>query len=137
MRRLKVGVPGFDEVAQGGLPQGRSTLVAGTSGAGKTLLGLQFLAAGSRLFGEAGVLVTLDERPEDLIANVESLGWHFERLIADGQIAIVDASSTSAEETIESGGFDFGGLNFRLRILVLHTILQRSKALAETLAQLR
>lgn len=114
MRRLKVGVPGFDEVAQGGLPQGRSTLVAGTSGAGKTLLGLQFLAAGSRLFGEAGVLVTLDERPEDLIANVESLGWHFERLIADGQIAIVDASSTSSEETIESGGFDFGGLAARI-----------------------
>ncbi len=78
MRRHRVGIPGFDEVAQGGLPHGRSTLVAGTSGAGKTLFGLQFLAAGARLFGEAGVLVTLDERPEDLIANVESLGWNFE-----------------------------------------------------------
>ena len=41
MRRHRVGIPGFDEVAQGGLPHGRSTLVAGTSGAGKTLVGLQ------------------------------------------------------------------------------------------------
>ena len=114
MRRHRVGIPGFDEVAQGGLPHGRSTLVAGTSGAGKTLFGLQFLAAGVRLFGETGVLVTLDERPEDLIANVESLGWNFERLIADGQIAVVDASATAAEETIESGSFDFGGLEARI-----------------------
>ena len=121
MRRLKVGVPGFDEVAQGGLPHGRSTLVTGTSGAGKTLLGLQFLAAGARLFGEAGVLVTLDERPEDLIANVEGFDWHFEKLITDGQIAVVDASSTSAEETIESGGFDFGGLAARIAHAI-HTV---------------
>jgi circadian clock protein KaiC len=56
------GIRGLDEITRGGLPAGRVTLVAGEAGTGKTVLGLQFLVAGAREFGEPGVLVTFEER---------------------------------------------------------------------------
>jgi circadian clock protein KaiC len=99
--------PGFRLVGLGGLPEGRTTLVAGGTGSGKTVFGLQFLASGAREFGEAGVLVTFAERPDDLIANSESFGWDLRGLVSDGRLVIVDA--TPDPETVVSGRFDFGG----------------------------
>ena len=64
VERLQTGIPGLDEVAEGGLPLGRATLLVGTAGAGKTVLGSQLLAAGIEEFGEPGVLVTFDETLE-------------------------------------------------------------------------
>jgi circadian clock protein KaiC len=112
MPRTEVGIPGFDAIAHGGLPEGRQTLLAGATGSGKTVFGLQFLASGAREFGEAGVLVTFAERPEDLIANTDSFGWDVGGLVSDGRLAIVDA--TPAAEVVVSGGFDLGGLAARI-----------------------
>ena len=109
--RIRVGTPGFDEIVHGGLPRGRSTLVAGATGTGKTVFGLQFLWGGARL-GEPGVLVTFAERPEDLIANVESFGWDLGGLVSEGRLAIVDA--TPDTELLVSGRFDLGGLAARI-----------------------
>ena len=55
--KAPTGIRGLDEITGVGLPQGRSTLVTGGTGTGKTLLGLQFLVAGAREHGEPGVLV--------------------------------------------------------------------------------
>jgi circadian clock protein KaiC len=109
--RIRVGIPGFDEIVHGGLPRGRSTLVAGATGTGKTVFGLQFLWGGAHL-GEPGVLVTFAERPEDLIANVESFGWDVGGLVSEGRLAIVDA--TPDTELLVSGRFDLGGLTARV-----------------------
>ena len=109
--RVHVGIPGFDALVHGGLPEGRSTLVAGSTGTGKTVFGLQFLAAGASR-GDAGVLVTFAERPEDMIANAASFGWDLDGLVREGRLAIVDA--TPEEETIVSGRFDLGGLAARI-----------------------
>ena len=59
LEKAPTGIPGLDQITGGGLPRGRVTLVAGSAGAGKTLLGLEFLVAGARQYGEPGVLVTL------------------------------------------------------------------------------
>jgi circadian clock protein KaiC len=112
MRRTKVGIPGFDALALGGLPQGRATLVAGSTGSGKTVFGLQFLASGMRDFGEPGVIVTFAEPPDDLIANTESFGWDLAGLVGEGRIALVDA--TPAPDAMVSGRFDLGGLFARI-----------------------
>src|SRR3712207_8303210 len=63
--RLATGIPGFDTIAGGGIVAGRSALLVGTSGSGKTIFGLQFLVEGVRQFGETGVLVTFEEVPEE------------------------------------------------------------------------
>ena len=112
LERVEVGIPGFDSLALGGLPEGRTTLLAGGTGSGKTVFGLQFLARGAREFGEPGVLVTFAERPDDLIANSESFGWDVRGLVDDGRLVIVDA--TPDPEAVVSGRFDFGGLSSRI-----------------------
>jgi circadian clock protein KaiC len=109
--RIEVGIPGFDEIVHGGLPRGRSTLVAGATGTGKTVFGLQFLWAGARL-GEPGVLVTFAERPEDLIANVESFGWDLGGLVRERRLMIVDGTPDTG--VLVSGRFDLGGLTARI-----------------------
>lgn len=123
LERQEVGIPGFDVVAGGGLPRGRTTLVAGTSGAGKTLFGLQFLTAGARRFGQTGALVTFEERPEDLFANVESLGWNLRGLVKAGRLAVVDA--TPGDEMVESGRYDFEALAARIRHAVEKVAAER------------
>lgn len=109
--RIHVGIPGFDEIVHGGLPVGRSTLVAGATGTGKTVFGLQFLWGGAQV-SEPGVLVTFAERPEDLIANVTSFGWDLGGLVSEGRLAVVDA--TPETDVLVSGRFDLGGLTARI-----------------------
>jgi circadian clock protein KaiC len=111
-QRALTGVPGLDVVTGGGLPRGRATLVAGTSGSGKTVLGLQFLWAGGQAPGEPGVLVTFEEHAKDLFANVAGFGWELAALARDGRLAVVDASAE--DDVVEAGTFDFGGLLARI-----------------------
>jgi len=112
--KLPTGIDGFDEIAIGGLPIGRSTLVTGTPGTGKTLFALQFLAAGIRRFDESGVCVTFEERPDDLIRNVQSFGWDLGRLVADGRLLFVDASVDPSVARDEIGAYDLSALLARI-----------------------
>src|SRR3954451_19690776 len=75
LAKSPTGIPGLDEVTQGGLPQGRPTLVCGTAGCGKTIVGMQFLVRGALDFGEPGVFVSFEETADELAENVASVGW--------------------------------------------------------------
>ena len=55
VQKIRTMIEGFDDISHGGLPVGRSTLVSGTSGTGKTLLAVQFLYHGMTYFDEPGV----------------------------------------------------------------------------------
>src|SRR3954453_17632130 len=89
--KLATGIRGFDQVAMGGLPARRTTVVAGTAGAAKTLFAAQFLAEGVRL-GQPGVFVTLEEPAADLRTNLRTLGWDVEAWEAQGDWRFVDGS---------------------------------------------
>ncbi|MEY9281203.1 KaiC/GvpD/RAD55 family RecA-like ATPase [Bradyrhizobium yuanmingense] len=82
------GIEGFDDLTLGGLPTGRPTLVCGSAGCGKTLFASTFLFNGARTYGEPGVFVTFEERPVDIVANVESLGFDLQGLIDQSKIHI-------------------------------------------------
>ena len=82
------GIRGLDEVTQGGLPQGRPTLLCGSAGCGKTLFAMTFLYKGVVEYDEPGVFIAFEERPEDLIKNVGSLNYDIEWLIAEKKLAI-------------------------------------------------
>jgi circadian clock protein KaiC len=125
IERLEVGIPGFDLVAGGGIPAARSTLVAGTAGSGKTLFGIQYLIAGIEHYGQGGVLVTFDEPGEEIIRNVQSLGWDLESHREAGQLDIVDVASVAGEEILEVGAFNFEGLLARLERAVDRTSAKR------------
>ena len=73
--KAATGIDGLDAITEGGLPAGRPTLLCGAAGCGKTLFGVTFLVEGALRFDEPGVLMTFEERPEDISDNVGSLGY--------------------------------------------------------------
>ena len=123
--RVPSGIPGFDSIAFGGLPEHRTALVSGSAGAGKTTFGIQFLVSGALDQDQPGVLVTFEERPEDIVRNVESFGWALGDLISSGRIAIVDASPAWEGGEEEIGSFDFDGLFARILAAQERTGAQR------------
>ncbi len=90
-RRLSTGVPGLDAMMTAGMAEGTVTLVAGSAGTGKTLLGLHFLQEGIRR-GEPGLLVTFQETPSMLQAFASGFGWDLQRLEREGSLKIVYTS---------------------------------------------
>src|SRR5688572_28753240 len=74
------GITGFDEITNGGLPRGRTTLLVGGPGSGKTILSLQFLMHGALNCKEPGVFVAFEEPPACIIANSQGFGWKLENL---------------------------------------------------------
>jgi circadian clock protein KaiC len=73
-KRARTGVPGLDEILQGGLAEGRVFLLEGTPGTGKTTMALRFLVEGGRA-GEQGLYITLSETSRELQVTADSHGW--------------------------------------------------------------
>lgn len=84
------GVPGLDLVLEGGFAAGRTTLLVGGPGCGKSIVGLQSLVKAAEA-GEPGVFVAFEERPDAVRANAATLGWDLAALEAKGRLALVDA----------------------------------------------
>ncbi|MEO3854441.1 circadian clock protein KaiC [Acrocarpospora sp. B8E8] len=114
IQRMPTGISGFDDVAVGGLPVGRSTLVSGTTGSGKTLFAVEFLARGVMRYDEPGVFVAFDETPDDIRRNAVFLGFDIARWEADGKWTFVDAAADISEESLTVGTFDLGALMARI-----------------------
>src|SRR5579863_7726862 len=111
--KCPTGIQGLDEITGGGLPRGRPTLVCGSAGCGKTLLGAEFLVRGAVEFGEPGVLMAFEETEAELEANVASLGFDLAGLVRRKKIAI-DYVHIERSELQESGEYDLEGLFVRL-----------------------
>ena len=111
--KAATGIAGFDDITLGGLPAGRPTLICGAAGCGKTLLAMTFLVHGATRFDEPGVFVSFEERSEDLAANVASLGYDLDRLVAERRLAL-DHVRVERSEIEESGEYDLEGLFVRL-----------------------
>jgi circadian clock protein KaiC len=116
--RTPTGIQGFDMVTLGGLPAGRSTLVCGTTGSGKTLFAVEFLARGIQQFDQAGVYVTFEEPPTDIRRNAEALGFPIQQWEADGRWAFVDISADEIDESTTVGVYTFKGVIARIQSAV-------------------
>lgn len=114
LERVRTGVESFDELVMGGLPRARTTVVGGTPGSGKTVFATQFLAHGISLFEENGVLVTFEEPPADIEANMSGFGWDLAKWRKEGRLAFVDASPPTNDELV-IGDFDLAGLLSRIQ----------------------
>lgn len=114
MERITTGISGLDEIIGGGYPKGTNILVCGSSGTGKTIFCTQFLHAGI-LNQEPGIFITLEERTSDLREEMLSLGWDLAAHEQNGNLIIIDASSSrinlpSSEEFRIGGDFDMDSL---------------------------
>jgi circadian clock protein KaiC len=114
VQKSATGIQGLDEITGGGLPQGRTTIVCGGPGCGKTMLGIEFLVRGALQFDEPGVLMAFEETPEDIAKNVASLGFDIEDLAARKKL-FLDYISVEPSEMQETGDYDLEGLFLRLQ----------------------
>ncbi len=106
LAKSPTGIVGFDEITAGGLPTGRTTLLLGGPGSGKTIFAIQFLVHGARNLGEPGIFVAFEEAPQRIIANVEGFKWRLDELQPD--LFFLDAQPSP--DLIQSGSFDLGGM---------------------------
>ncbi|OGL31234.1 hypothetical protein A3F37_02600 [Candidatus Saccharibacteria bacterium RIFCSPHIGHO2_12_FULL_41_12] len=87
-KRITTGIPGLDEMTGGGFIEGSAILVTGTSGAGKSILSLQFLQ--NRLLEKQNaVLVSFEESKEQIYRNAKSFGWDLESYEKNGQLTVL------------------------------------------------
>jgi circadian clock protein KaiC len=114
IRKLPSGIDGLDHIAKGGIPIGRTTLVAGTAGSAKTVFAVQFLAAGITRHDEPGVFVTFEESPQDIRRNVLGFGWNIVDWEAAGKWLFVDASPEPSQSPVSTGQYDLGALIARI-----------------------
>lgn len=105
--KVPTGIAGFDEITGGGLPRGRTTLIVGGSGSGKTILALQFLVHGAKDRDEPGIFVAFEETPSRIIANAETFGWNLPQL-QETDLFFLDAQP--APDLVHSGSFDLSGM---------------------------
>ncbi|OYT58313.1 hypothetical protein B6U70_00935 [Euryarchaeota archaeon ex4484_162] len=88
MDRIKTGIPGLDELIQGGFPRGSFINLAGGPGVGKTIFASQFLAEGIKN-GEKGLFITVEQTADEISAQAKQFGWDFDKWENEGKLKIV------------------------------------------------
>jgi circadian clock protein KaiC len=113
IERVKTGIPGLDELIEGGFPRGDTILIAGRAGTGKSIMANQFLYNGATQYDEPGVLVTLEESPVSIKRNMMRFGMDLDALVKKKKLAIVDLSPSKEVTPMKIGeypSFDLSGL---------------------------
>lgn len=123
--RVPTGNSGLDHILHGGMPAGRTTLVSGSAGSGKTVFALQFLIDGVRKYDEPAVFVTFEERPHLIRMNAAALGFDIAALEEAGKWAFIDVSYDPAEDEEVIGRYDFVALLARIEHAVRTTGAKR------------
>jgi len=105
--KAPTGIPGFDEMTGGGMPHGRTALLVGGPGSGKTIFALQFLVHGAQACREPGIFVAFEETPQRIVANFQTFGWDLDKM-QPKKLLFIDAQPSP--DLIQSGAFDLGGM---------------------------
>lgn len=107
------GIEGLDDVLRGGLPRGRTTLVYGGPGCGKTVLAMEFIVRGVADYDEPGAFISFEENVDDLLANFASFGFELSAMAAAGKLAVGHVPISRAD-VIEAGEFSLDALFIRI-----------------------
>lgn len=107
------GIQGLDDITTGGLPKNRPTLLLGNIGCGKTVMAMEFLVNGIVMFDESAVFMAFEEKTDELVLNVKSLGYDLETHLANNKIYL-EHVQIDRNEDLETGRYDIEGLFVRL-----------------------
>ena len=119
------GFPGLDDITTGGLPKGRTTLLLGNAGCGKTIFAMEFLINGIKLFNEPGVFMSFEEKPDELVTNSNSFGFNLEKLVDENKMYLENLQINRFGTTLKSGNYDLEGLFVRLELAINTTKAKR------------
>ena len=113
LMKSSTGIKGFDEITFGGLPLNRPTLLVGSIGSGKTFMAMEYIINGIEMYNEPGVFMTFEEKADELLENVSSLGYDINRFIENKTIYLehLEIGSNISKEV---GTYKIDGLFIRL-----------------------
>ncbi|HIH09855.1 MAG TPA: AAA family ATPase [Candidatus Diapherotrites archaeon] len=89
IERVKSGVPGLDEMMDGGFPKGNLVVLSGDPGSGKTVLCWQFMYEGISKYNENAVYVSLEENEETIYEGARQFGWDLQKYVKEGKLLII------------------------------------------------
>jgi circadian clock protein KaiC len=113
LQKCPTGIKGFDEITEGGLPKNRTTLFSGSTGTGKTLLGIDFLINGALNYNERGIFMSFEETEDELYKDVASLNLNLQGLVSQKKI-LLEYVLLERRDIQEKGDFNLEGLFIRL-----------------------
>ncbi len=102
LERVATGISNLDGMIAEGFWRGSTTLVAGPTGSGKTIIGLHFITEGA-LKGEQGLYVGFQENPTQLSRTMKNFGWEPDKLLPGGGFDLLYRSPVELQlDTITS-----------------------------------
>ncbi len=107
LAKIPTGISGLDDVLEGGLPIGRTSLVNGDPGCGKSIFSMEFLYRNA-LLGKPGIFISFEEKAEHIRRNFQTLGWDLAELERNGKLFIMDVALPP--EVVIGGNFDLNSL---------------------------
>lgn len=124
LAKCPTGIEGLDTITNGGLPRNRLTLICGSAGSGKTSLGVEFLVQGIIKYNEPGLLITFEEKPQEIIENAASIGFDLEDLINKKKL-FIEYIQLQEEEIAQSGDYTLEALLIRFEQIVTSIAIKR------------
>jgi len=127
--RVPTGIPGFDELVQGGLTEGSVNICSGPAGSAKTTIGMQFIYHGAKE-GENGLFLTLEESRDNIITAMKNFDMDLEPMLNDGSIYLIDMGGLLREganvrDEVEREIVGFGALTNFLESFLEHGNIKR------------
>ena len=107
LEKIPTGIEGFDDITGGGLPRGRTTLLMGGPGCGKTVFALQALVNGAMHHDAPGIFVAFEENANRVLANAESFGW---KIGALQKKHLYFLNAHLSPDVVKAGAFDLTAL---------------------------
>ena len=97
-KRVETGIPGLDDLIEGGIPENFIVLVSGTSGTGKTTFCMQYLVEGIRKYNQKGIYIGLGEDIDIIKRSMENYGMDLDKLAENDDLVFADIPALGIEE---------------------------------------
>jgi len=102
--RTPSGIPGLDELCEGGFERNSTVLVAGGAGSGKSIFLTQFIYSGAAFYDEPGIFLSLEEPKEKIRIHAKRFGWDLQAMEHEGRLAILNYKPHEVRKLSEEGG---------------------------------
>jgi len=128
LEKIKTGISGLDEILEGGIPRGSTVLVTGHSGTGKTILSVQFVVNGIKMFNEKGLIVVAGEDVEKLQENMLQFGWNLKQLEKEGKLIIIDITSVriGVPSSVEFTEYQLKTMDIKQLVLTIYNAVKQN-----------
>ncbi|MDP2749948.1 MAG: ATPase domain-containing protein [Nanoarchaeota archaeon] len=104
LERTSTGIPGLDDMIQGGFIKKSINIIAGSPGAGKSIFAIQFIIDGIKNHDENGIYISFEEKKESFYKYMLQFGWDLEAYERQGKFAYIRYSPEQVDQLLEEGG---------------------------------